>query len=216
MMCPHCAVGIHEGWSSTFLGTDIDGVHGVQWMKCSECDRFIVRFRSGTPAHVGGLESGPIPIDIDEELSVYVVHPYGGSRPVSSDVPSDLAKDFGEAAAVLPLSPSASAALSRRCMQNAIRQATGITKATLYAEIEEVIAQKLVPSWLADQLHDVRRIGNFAAHPTKDSNTGTIMEVEPGEAEWNLAIVEGLFDHFYVEPARAARRQAQLNKKLGP
>jgi hypothetical protein len=43
----------------------------------------------------------------------------------------------------------------------------------------------------------VGRIGSFAAHRRKDSRAGTILEVEPGEAEWNLVSVDGLFDHFF-------------------
>jgi hypothetical protein len=31
--------------------------------------------------------------------------------------------------------------------------------------------------------HTVRTIGNFAAHPIKSTSTGTIVDVEPGEAE---------------------------------
>jgi len=140
VICPHCAVGIHEKWSISFLGADPDGAHEFRWMTCSECDRLIVRFR--TPAIYAGYDIEPFPTGIDEEQSVYVVVPLGGSRPVSSDVPPDLAKDFREAVAVLALSPAASAALSRRGTQNAIRQATGIEKRKLYDEIEEVIAQK--------------------------------------------------------------------------
>ena len=40
------------------------------------------------------------------------------------------------------------------------------------------------------------------------------MDVEPGEAEWNLEALEGLFDFYYVQPARTALRKAALNKKL--
>lgn len=115
---------------------------------------------------------------------------------------------------MLSFSPKASAALSRRCLQNTIRTATNISKEKLFAEIEEIIAQKLVPSWLADQLHDLRRIGNFAAHPTKDTSTGEIIDVEPGEAEWTLDILDGLFDVFFVEPAKAKERKARLEEKL--
>ncbi len=37
----------------------------------------------------------------------------------------------------------------------------------------------------------VRVIGNFAAHPIKSKSTGEIVDVEPGEAEWNLNTLEG-------------------------
>jgi hypothetical protein len=59
-----------------------------------------------------------------------------------------------------------------------------------------VITQKLVSSALAEQLDAVRHKGNFAAHPTKSASSGDIMDVEPGEAEWNLDVLDGLFEEW--------------------
>jgi hypothetical protein len=63
-------------------------------------------------------------------------------------------------------------------------------------------------------LDAVRHIGNFAAHPLKSTSTGEIIPVEPHEAEWNLDVLEELFDHFFVKPAKAKARREELNKKL--
>lgn len=41
-----------------------------------------------------------------------------------------------------------------------------------------------------------------------------IVDVEPGEAEWMLDIVERLFDIYFVGPALTARRKSELNAKL--
>jgi hypothetical protein len=38
--------------------------------------------------------------------------------------------------------------------------------------------------------------------------------VEPGEAEWNLDVLESLFDFYFVQPALHAKRKAALNPKL--
>ena len=80
------------------------------------------------------------------------------------------------------ISPKASAALSRHTLQAVIREKAGITLKTLDAEIQAVIDSGSVPSWLADNLDAVRVVGNFAAHPMKSTNTGEVVEVEPGEA----------------------------------
>ena len=40
------------------------------------------------------------------------------------------------------------------------------------------------------------------------------MPVEPGEAEWTLDVLDGLFDFYYVQPAVLAARKAALNAKL--
>jgi hypothetical protein len=60
----------------------------------------------------------------------------------------------------------------------------------------------------------VRNIGNFAAHPIKATATGEVLPVEPGEAEWNLDVLEALFDFFFVQPAVIKRKRDALNKKL--
>jgi hypothetical protein len=40
------------------------------------------------------------------------------------------------------------------------------------------------------------------------------MDVEPGEAEWTLDVLDALFDVSFVQPALAAKRKAELNKRL--
>jgi hypothetical protein len=60
----------------------------------------------------------------------------------------------------------------------------------------------------------MRNIGNFAAHPNKSKSSGEVVPVELHEAEWNLDVLESLFDFYFVQPARAKARRDALNKKL--
>ena len=48
----------------------------------------------------------------------------------------------------------------------------------------------------------------------KDTNSGAILPVEPHEAEWNIEVLQGLFDYYYVQPAKDSARRAVLNGKL--
>ena len=48
----------------------------------------------------------------------------------------------------------------------------------------------------------------------KSTVTGAIVDVEEGEAEWNLDVLESLFDFYFVQPALTAKRKAVLNQKL--
>ena len=77
-----------------------------------------------------------------------------------------------------------------------------------------MLDRKNLPAHLADQIDGVRNVGNFSAHPIKSKSTGEIFEVEPGEAEWNLDTLEGLFDFHFVLPARIKERREALDKKL--
>ncbi len=115
---------------------------------------------------------------------------------------------------MLPVSPKASAALSRRSLQAVLRDQAHTKEKDLYDQIEEVIASNALPAHIADDLHAVRSIGNFATHPMKSTNTGEILEVEPGEAEWNLDVLELLFDFYFVGPASRKKRKEALNEKL--
>ena len=84
----------------------------------------------------------------------------------------------------------------------------------LYDEIQELLNRGTLPSHIAESLDAVRNIGNFAAHPIKSQSSGEIVAVEPGEADWNLDVIESLFDFYFVAPARTKARKDALNKKL--
>jgi len=108
----------------------------------------------------------------------------------------------------------ASAALSRRCLQNVLRETAKVKPGDLYDEIQEVLDSGKLPAQIADGLDAVRAIGNFGAHPIKSKRTGEVMPVEPGEADWNLDILEALFEFYYVQPALLAAKKDALNKKM--
>jgi hypothetical protein len=67
---------------------------------------------------------------------------------------------------------------------------------------------------LTESIDAIRNVGNLAAHPIKNTNTGVIVEVEPGEAEWLLDVLETLFDFAFIQPERLRVRKAKLNVKL--
>jgi Domain of unknown function (DUF4145) len=86
--------------------------------------------------------------------------------------------------------------------------------ADLATEIQQVLDSGTLRPEIAEGLDMVRAIGNFAAHPIKSKQTGEILPVEPGEAEWNLDVLESLFDFYYVQPAILKAKKTALNKKL--
>jgi len=141
-----------------------------------------------------------------------MIYPLGGKRPTApSEVQPDVAGDYADACLVESLSAKAAAALARRCLQNMLR-GQGFTRADLNDQIEDAI--KVLPTDLADHIDTIRVVGNFAAHPNKSQNTGEIVDVEPGEAEYSLDIIYELFDHYYVRPARLKANKAALQSKL--
>jgi len=207
MQCPHCLKHFHESWTYTPIRQDKDGLWGTGNTVCAACGRIIVTLGEVFQQHpsVGYSPHGKHTL----------VYPKGTSRsPIPSEVPPEFVTDYREACLVMPDSEKASAALSRRCLQYLLREKAGIKKGDLANEIQQVLDSKQLPGYLAEDLDAIRNVGNFASHPIKSTHTGEIVDVEPQEAEWLLNLLEGLFDFYFVQPARAKAKRDALNAKL--
>jgi hypothetical protein len=203
MKCPHCLENFFEKWEDfdPYTLTDSDGKWQLKYCTCPSCKRIIV--------YLGKYSA---------RYDCYIfnfVRPKTISRtPLPPEVPPEFANDYKEACLVFADSPKASAALSRRCLQNLLKEKSGTQKKDLADQIQEVLDSKTLPSYLAESLDAVRNIGNFATHPIKSKSTGEIVDVEPGEAEWNLDVLEGLFDFYFVQEQKLREKREKLNQKL--
>lgn len=212
MKCPHCLVEFHDVAKDIYLGSDVDGDWIIKKMVCPSpnCKRniyYLINGEWGTLPYTNG--------HIARIDTTYLIRPKAGNRnPLPPEVPVLYKEDYIEAVNVLPDSPKASAALSRRCLQLLLREAGGVKHANLAKEIQEVIDSNQLPSHLSDSIDAIRNIGNFAAHPAKSKSTGEIVPVEPGEAEWILDVLEMLFDFYFVQPEKTRLKREALNKKL--
>ncbi len=208
MKCMHCLVEFHARESISGLGKDADGHWVISSFDCPACNRvnlFLVKVEYGVT----------LPQRIEKRISTVPIRPKGSNRPpCPPEVPPSIAEDYTEACIVLFDSPKASAALSRRCLQNLLREAAGVKPGYLANEIQQVIDSGSLPSHLVETIDAVRKVGIFAAHPIKSQSTGQIVPVEPAEAEWNLDVLEALFDFYYVQPAAIAKKRTALDTKL--
>jgi uncharacterized protein DUF4145 len=204
MKCPHCLVNFHDNWHSTTDPRFVDKEYSYVLMGalCPACERATLMVSLNPKGGAG-------------DVRTRMVYPNLVARvPLSSDVPSKFSGDYLEACKVINDSPKASAALSRRCLQAILREVAKVKPATLAKEIQELLDSKALPGHLAENVDAIRNIGNFAAHPLKSTNTGEILDVEPGEAEWTLDVLEGLFDFYFVQPEISRRKRDALNAKL--
>jgi hypothetical protein len=216
MKCPHCLVDFYDQQTlwSVLLGADADEWWSLTRRACPACNRYVLNLENGTNPQ-GATVQGSQGVRLAVVTRSIMVWPKGVSRaPVPPEVPKAIVEDYKEACLVLADSPKASAALSRRCLQNLLRQAAGVKPTDLNGEIQQVLDSGKLPTAIADNIDAIRNIGNFAAHPNKSKSTGEIVAVEPHEAEWNLDVLESLFDFYFVQPARAKARIDALNKKL--
>jgi hypothetical protein len=214
MKCPHCNIGIRleiENLATYPLKqTSGDKRIGIELSHgfCPECNELIVILKRGEYAFV---ESEYELKSIQEESFLY---PKCFQKVVDPLVPDYYRNAFNEANAVLSISPKASAALSRRLLQSLLRDEYQIIDKDLVKQIEKFIERHDIPSDVSQAVDAIRNIGNFAAHPNKYKNTGEIVDVEVGEAEWLIEVLEALFDVKFIQPQQAQERKNKLNEKL--
>jgi Domain of unknown function (DUF4145) len=210
MKCPHCLVTFHDTWLVVFIGADADGQWGIKRTDCPECHRMTVYLGHAKVNTAFATALAPHQVTSD-----FMIRPKAPSRsPLPAVVPQRFAEDYKEACVTLADSAKASAALSRRCLQNLLRDHAGVKHSDLFKEIQEVLDSNKLPTDLANAIDAVRVVGNFAARPIKSTNTGEIIEVEPLDAEWQLDTLEALFDFYFVRPEELKKRRDAANAKL--
>ena len=136
--------------------------------------------------------------------------PESNARPQPEYIPEPIVEDYTEACRIRELSPKASAALSRRCLQGMIRDFCDVRERTLHREIDALRTKvtegegiKHVHEDSVEAIDHVRTIGNIGAHMEQDVNL--VINVEPNEAQLLIELIELLFQEWYVQ--RESRRQ---------
>ncbi|TRZ90946.1 MAG: DUF4145 domain-containing protein [Methanosarcinales archaeon] len=227
-ICPHCRTTVNfecpdfkhsHPYNDSHFFPDSEKEHlCITSVLCPACLRLVITIETLTLTQTPrpGTDSGivaTVPKDILSVKSEVVVWPQSSERaPIPPEVPAHIVSDYNEAALIFGLSPKASAAISRRCLQTVLGEAGGTKAKDLSKQIDEVLSK--LPSHIAESIDAVRNIGNFAAHPQKSQSSGTILDVEPGEAEWTLDVLDTLFDFYYVQPQKLQQKRAALNLKL--
>ena len=214
MQCGFC--GVHFSawkeifWTSKKKNNNLFMIMAFSYEECPECKNLnIFRLEKRSP-------NEECNISYDNSDKITRVYPNLPIEPkMYETVPKPIVDDFKEAYMILELSPKASAALSRRCLQSVSINSEGVNEgSSLKDQISFTIEKGILPTYLSKLLNAVRVVGNFGAHPIPDKATGEIVDVEPGEAELNLEVLEGLFDFYYVQPAKNKDRIEKINKKL--
>jgi hypothetical protein len=96
-----------------------------------------------------------------------------------------------------------------------IRHFCGISKSRLIDEINslrEAVESGAAPRGVTiesvDAIDHVRKIGNIGAHMEKDVDL--IIDIDPGEAQALIELIEMLFDEWYVEQNNRTERLKKI------
>ncbi len=238
--CPHCLVTVRVTWRHQPFpegkyrirpfGTEQWGLIFTECPECEETIAYVEKTAYPNADHFGTLNLSRyegrkrlirLGQDPDWKPSLQerrLVIPAAPNRPeIQAELlPPELREDYLEACAVLPVSTKASAVLSRRVLQGILRE-QGYDCKDLYDQIVAVLAEKgqaALPDSLQETIDVIRNFGNFSAHRITHKTTLQVVDVEPGEAEWCLQIVEELFRHYYVEPDRRKKRIEETRAKI--
>lgn len=221
MECRHCSTSFHftdpielgddfECLEDYYHKPDTDedpdaSVYAIRLITCPACTRPVVIL------YYAEVQ------ERDKKLAgVEIIYPPHIRRPpVSEHVPNELREDFEEAVQVLAISPKASAALARRVLQHILEQ-QGYEQRSLQLQIKAVLEEKdpvkVLPVAISQVITAIQELGNFSTHPSKNQ-LNEIIKVEAGESEWCLAIIEDLFEHYYVKPAMNSQKLKELQAK---
>ncbi|WP_222248840.1 DUF4145 domain-containing protein [Rhizobium leguminosarum] len=152
---------------------------------------------------------------IQKGIEAWELRPSSSSKLQPDYIPIALREDYFEACAIRNTSPKASATLARRCLQGMIRDFCAIAKGRLIDEIKELnqriddgTAPRGVEPETIEAIDAVRDIGNIGAHMEKDINL--IIDVDPGEAQALIELIEMLFDEWYVARHKREQRLAAV------
>ncbi|MCW8057470.1 DUF4145 domain-containing protein [Agrobacterium tumefaciens] len=220
--CPHCLrdqVATDSNCIETFgrlnFGRCSDGLVGVKVVavRCLniDCNQTTLAVDYSKAEHgVNGWVQG-------EVLQTWRLRPESSSVVQPDYIPAALREDYYEACLIRDKSPKAAATLARRCLQGMIRDFCDISKSRLIDEIRELKrlvedgdGPKGVELETIEAIDAVRDIGNIGAHMERDISV--IVEVDAGEAQALIELIEMLFQDWYV--ARHKRGQRLANVKL--
>jgi hypothetical protein len=146
-----------------------------------------------------------------------VVYPVGRFQKPFPNTDKKYLKPYRAACETLTVSPEAAATMARRCLQTMLSD-QGYAGNNLHGQITALLAEtdrrKQLPVALHNTVDAIRNFGNFGAHPINDQTTLQIVDIDPGEAEWCIEIIEELFDFYFEKPARSQAKIAAANSKL--
>ncbi len=210
--CPYCNrpttitdPNYFSHWKSINITKSTEGNIGLffQAITCpnEECKRLWLHVQLCMADQWGDKISGSV-------LYEWQLLPESEARVFPDYIPKPIKQDYYEACRIKNLSPKASATLARRCIQGMIRDFWGIKKAQLKDEIDALEEKVDTDTWAS--IDAVRSVGNVGAHMQKEINI--IIDVEPGEAQLLIGLIEQLVDDWYVARENRRKRTEELKE----
>lgn len=177
--CPYC----HKYTYLSMLATSPTETGSWSMGKCNSCFNVVLVNDS-----TGEISPEPIPKPIDERIIEAVK------------------RDFQEAILCFSFGAfRAAAVMARRALQNICLDKGAEEKDRLEKQVDWLFKQGIITKDLKEWAHEVRLVGNDAAHPKKPENDQPITKEEADDI---LQLLEQFCQVLYVAPKIAEERKA--------
>lgn len=217
MKCPYCNTAINIDWTDDIFPceeNDKDDGYNIEHGFCPECKKLIIVLQHGERCR--SSQSDPFSYYLTDSNYEEIIYPkHSLSKMLDASIPEKYIKLYKESEQVNDISPRASATLSRYLLQMVLHEELHIKENNLEQEISKLEMMTNVPSTLVKMLQIMRRVANFGAHPKKSTNSTEILDVEKGESEVMLELIEQLFDYVFVKPHQNEEFLRHINEKFG-
>jgi len=139
--------------------------------------------------------------------TILKVYPAPLPKEVDDVIPDNIKSDIIEARICLSVNANrAAAVLARRALQ-VICIEKGSKKNKLVEQVDELFTKSIITDEIKKWAHEIRYVGNDAAHPNDTS-------VSRDDAEEVLELLDSMCDTLYIAPAKAEnRRRARESRK---
>jgi|SRR3989338_3787782 len=172
---------------------------------CPFCHRFTELSNRGEHTHrwLGQCNACQEIILVDNRTGKCYPLPLPG--PVDARIPEQIRADFIEAKQCKASGAfRAASVMARRALQSICLDKGAKENEKLGKQIDWMLAQNIITKDLKEWAHEVRLVGNDAAHPKKPSEDEKILE---SDADDILQLLEQFSQVLYVAPALAAERR---------
>jgi hypothetical protein len=138
------------------------------------------------------------------------IYPMPLPKPVDERIPHTIKCDFEESTTCFSIGAyRASAVMARRALQSICLDKGADEKEKLEKQIDYLFSQGVITKDLKDWAHEVRLVGNDAAHPKKPENDQPVGEEDAKDV---LDLLEQFCQVLYVAPTIAEERRKMRQK----
>jgi len=213
--CPFCnrdQTVTEEGRQVSFADLTLPNADGPRrlvsiFVVCPnpECRKFSLS------ASLHGLEVSGNRSYTGKNVKTWTLVPPSRARSFPVIVPPPVIEDYQEACLAIEFSPKVSAALSRQCLSRMIRDFWQVQPGSLNDEFRQIRGTVDPLTWEA--IESIRKSGMIGA---RMENAGSeILDVDPGEAELLIGLIETLIEDWYVAREERRRRLKNIRQITG-